>query len=132
MLLMQKPFRILIDGDCPLCRREGDFLRRLDRGRGRLIIDDITSPDFEPGRYGLTMDEVMGSIHGVTWDGRVLEGMEVFRQAYAAVGLGWVLAPTGWPLIRPAADAAYKVFARNRLRITNRGGACESGRCRVN
>ena len=28
-------FEILIDGECPLCRREAALLRRLDRDHGR-------------------------------------------------------------------------------------------------
>jgi predicted DCC family thiol-disulfide oxidoreductase YuxK len=124
-------FTILIDGDCPLCRQEAHLLRRLDRGRGRLGLVDIASPGFDAARYGVTFDQVMGTIHGVTSDGRVVAGMEVFRRAYAAVGWGWLLAPTAWPVLRPIVDAAYRWFARNRLRLTGRSGTCENGRCRV-
>jgi len=53
----------------------------------------------------------------------VIEGMEVFRRAYAAVGLGWLLAPSGWPGVGRLFDAAYRWFARNRLRLTGRGPA---------
>ncbi len=115
---------ILYDGDCPLCSREIEWLRRLDRGRGRVRFADIAAPDFEPARYGRTRAELMARIHGALGDGSVLEGMEVFRRAYAAVGLGWLLAPTRWPLLRPLADAAYRWFARNRLRLTGRPEAC--------
>jgi len=66
----------------------------------------------------------MARIHGVLSDGSVVEGMEVFRRAYAAVDLGWLLAPTRWPIIRPLADAAYRWFARNRLRLTGRRHEC--------
>jgi len=121
-------FTILIDGDCPLCRREAAVLRRMDRGRGRLRIVDIASPSFDPDRYGLSMDMAMARIHGVTNDGRLVEGMEVFRRAYGAVGWGWLLAPTGWPILRQLSDRLYAWFARNRLRFTGRGN-CETGRC---
>lgn len=124
-------FKILIDGQCPLCRQEGIFLRWLDRGRRRLIIEDISAPDFDPGKYGKTLDELMGQIHGMTRWGDMVSGMEVFREAYAAVGLGWLLAPTGWPILRQVSDKVYGWFARNRLRLTGRGHTCESGRCRL-
>lgn len=74
------------------------------------------------------MERAMARIHGVTGSGRVVEGMDVFRQAYRAVGWGWLLAPTGWPLLRPAFDALYRWFARNRLRLTGRA-ACTTNRC---
>lgn len=122
-------FTIFIDGECPLCRREADLLRRLDQGRGRLVIDDLAAPGFDAGALGVTHEALMATIHGRTADGRVVTGMEVFRRAYAAVGWGWLLAPTGWPVLRPVFDALYRWFARNRLRFTRRADACASGRC---
>jgi len=117
---------LLYDGDCPLCRREVAFLSRRDRS-GRLALVDIAAPEFDPGRYGLDRETVMGSIHGVLPDGRSVEGMEVFRRVYAAVGLGWLLAPSRWPGLRWIFDRAYRVFARHRLRWTGRdpAGACD-------
>ncbi|MDX2148607.1 MAG: DUF393 domain-containing protein [Planctomycetota bacterium] len=123
-------FTILIDGACPLCRHEANMMRRLDRGRGRLALVDIATPDFDASRYGTTFDAVMGSIHGVTSDGRLVTGMDVFRRAYAAVGVPWLLGWTAWPLIRPIADRAYRWFAKHRLRLTGRHG-CETGRCAI-
>ena len=122
---MWPEFTILIDGACPLCAREAGLMRRLDRGRGRLAIVDIASPGFDPARYGSTMDRLMAEIHGVTAEGRVVTGVEVFRRAYWAVGWGWVLAPTAWPGLRWVADRAYAWFAARRLAMTGRcGGAC--------
>ncbi|MEL6797878.1 MAG: DUF393 domain-containing protein, partial [Planctomycetota bacterium] len=84
-------FTILIDGDCPLCRHEANLMRKLDKGRGNLELVDIAEPDFDASTYGTTFETVMGHIHGVLPDGRLVTGMEVFRRAYAAVGWGWVL-----------------------------------------
>ncbi|UCG33701.1 MAG: DUF393 domain-containing protein [Phycisphaerales bacterium] len=124
-------FTVLIDGQCPVCRREAEFLRRLDGGRKRLALEDISAPGFDPARFGRSVDELMAEIHGVSADGTVVRGMEVFRRAYAAVGLGWLLAPTRLPVVRQGADAAYAWFARNRLRWTGRGGVCHTGGCRA-
>jgi len=121
-----RPFEILVDGECPLCRREAAVLARLDRGRGRVKITDIADRDFAAGAYGITRADAMGTIHGVREDGTLVTGMAVFRGAYAAVGLGWLLAPTGWPLLRPCFDALYRWFARHRLRLT---GRCADDRC---
>ena len=125
------PFKVLIDGECPLCRREMRFLIRLDRGRGRLVTEDITAAGFDPNPYGATQQELMGQIHGVLPDGSLVKGMEVFRHAYDAVGLGWLLAPTKWPVLKSISDRAYAWFARNRLRLTGRTSACHSGHCRL-
>jgi len=137
---VQTPFTILIDGDCPLCRREAAFLARLDGSRGRLRMIDIAAPGFDAGQYGRTHAELMGTIHGILADGTLVTGMEVFRRAYGAVSPWWaaIWAPTGWPLLRPLFDALYRVFARHRLRLTGRSqvnspaeNACEGGACRM-
>jgi len=98
--------RVLFDGECPLCKREIEMLRRRDGGRGRIDFEDIAAPDFDAARYGTTLHDLMARIHGVLPDGTLVEGVEVFRRAYTAVGLGWLVAPTRWPLLRPAFDAA--------------------------
>lgn len=130
---MNDPFIILIDGACPLCRREGEFLRRLDRGRGLLGLEDISCPDFEPQRFGATLPDMMGRIHGVKPDGTILTGLAVFRHAYRLVSppLGLLWAPTGWPGLRWAFDRLYILFARNRHRLTGRRAPCDTGRCAV-
>ena len=105
------------------------MLRRRDR-RQRLAFEDIAAPGFQASVYGLDHATVMGRIHAVLPSGEVIEGMEVFRRAYAAVGLGWLLAASRWPGLRRVFDAAYGVFARNRLRWTGREGeACRADRC---
>lgn len=123
-------FTILIDGLCPLCKREAAFLKRLDAGRNRLAFIDIAAPDFDPSALNLTMIDVMGTIHGLRPDGSIVRGVEVFRLAYAAVGYGWLLAPTGWPILKPIFDALYRVFARLRLRLSSL--TCDTGRCAIN
>ena len=116
---------ILLDGDCPLCSRERALLQRLDRGRGEIDFEDIAAPDFDPARHGIDLDTAMARIHGVLPGGELIEGVEVFRRAYEAIGLGWLVAPSRWPGLRTICDWAYRVFARNRLRITGRAPARE-------
>jgi len=106
-------------------------MERLDRGRGRLVTEDIADPAFDPTSYGLTYERMMATIHGQTPDGRVITGVEVFRQAYGAVGWGWVLNWTRLPVVRWFADRAYDFFAKHRLIFTGRRGACERGACEV-
>ena len=121
--------RVLFDGECPLCEREIRMLEWLDRGRGRLDCEDIAAPGFDASCYGLVHEDLMARIHGVLPDGTVVRDVEVFRRAYAAVGLAWLVAPTRWPFLRRLFDAAYRVFARNRLRWTGREAGCSQGSC---
>lgn len=124
-------FKLLYDGECPFCRREVQWLQRRDR-QGRLTFEDITSPGFDPARYHTTRQALLGVIHGVFPDGRMVRKVEALRQAYRAVGLGWLLAPTGWPMLRGVADALYTIFARYRVPIGRvLGGSCAADRCHV-
>lgn len=116
------------DGLCRICSREVDALRRLDGGRGRLRFIDIAAPEFDPVAVGRSEASLMARIHGRDPDGEWLEGMAVLRRAYAAVGRGWLLAPTGWPLLRPLFDAGYRWFARNRYWLSG-GRIREGDRC---
>jgi len=124
-------FKVLFDGECPLCRREASFLQRRNH-HGRLVFEDITAPGFDPAVYQTTREELMGVIHGVFPDGRIVSRMEVFREAYRAVGLGWLLSPTGWPGLRWLADWGYEWFARNRISIGKWfGRKCDAGNCAI-
>ena len=74
----------------------------------------------------------MGVIHGVFPDGRIVKKVEVFREAYRAIGLGWIVAPMAWPGLRWLADIGYEWFARNRMRIGGWfGRKCETGACGI-
>ncbi len=121
-------FKLLFDGECPFCRLEARWLKGLDR-HGRLSIEDIAAADFDPARYGVTQVELMGSLHGVFPDGKKTRGMETFRQAYRAIGLGWLFAPTGWPGLRLLFDFSYALFARYRVRVGRLFGRSCSNRC---
>jgi predicted DCC family thiol-disulfide oxidoreductase YuxK len=104
-------------------------MRRFN-GRGKLALEDISAPGFDPARYGRSLRELMGQIHALSPTGELLTGMEAFRMAYAAVGLGAWLAPTKWPGLQRLFDRGYEWFARNRLRLTGRHD-CLSGSCAV-
>ena len=94
-----------------------------------MVIVDISDPTFDPGAYGLRMDDVTGQIHGILPGVQVIKGMKVFRRAYGAVGLGWLLAPTNWPVLRPMFDAGYRWLARNLYRLAGRTNPCKTGSC---
>jgi len=124
-------FKLLYDGECPFCRREVRWLQRLNR-HGHLAFEDVSLPEFDPELYRASREELFGVIHGVFPDGRIVRKVEVFRQAYRAVGLGWLLAPTGWPVLHWLFDGLYLLFARYRIPMGRLfGRSCASGTCGV-
>lgn len=124
------PYQILVDGLCPLCKREARMIRRMDAGRGLVEVVDITAPAFNPASINRTMDDVIGSIHGVRPDGQVVTGLQVFRDVYARLGRGWLAAWTGWPVFRPICDFLYRRFAKIRPMLSG-SKRCEGDRCKV-
>lgn len=113
---------LLYDGGCPLCLREVRFLRTRDsQSQPRLAFVDIQAPDYRAEDHaGISYRQAMGRIHAITAEGEVLRDVAVFRRAYQLIGLGWLYAPTSWPLLAPLADRAYGIWARWRLPLTRR------------
>lgn len=120
-------FEVFYDGGCPLCKREIGLIRRLDRRR-RLRFTDIDDPSFRPEAVGKTHEELMACIYGRLPDGTLVTGVEVFRQLYGEVGLRPLVWLSRAPGISHLLDAAYQIFARNRLKLT---GRCTADRCGI-
>jgi predicted DCC family thiol-disulfide oxidoreductase YuxK len=116
---------VFFDGECPLCAKEIAFVRRLDRS-SRVLFTDIAAPGFDAASIGRTQDDLMARIQARNPDGSFIEGVEVFRRMYAAVGLSPLVALTRLPGITQLLDAGYRWFAKNRLRLT---GRCDDGAC---
>jgi predicted DCC family thiol-disulfide oxidoreductase YuxK len=116
---------VFFDGACPLCSREIGWLRWMDR-RGRIRFTDIADPSFDAPSCGMSWDRLMERIHARLPDGSWIEGVEVFRRLYGAVGFGVLVELTRLRPIARLLDAAYTRFAQNRLRWTGRcDGVCE-------
>ncbi|GCE64336.1 hypothetical protein OMCYN_00242 [cyanobiont of Ornithocercus magnificus] len=121
---------ILYDGGCPLCLREIHFLQQRNHA-GHLAFTDINEPNYDPSSSGgITYREAMTRIHAIRHDGRLLRDIAVFREAYRLVGLGWLYAPTKWPIISTIANQIYALWAGQRLRVTGRANLEELCACR--
>ena len=113
--------KLLYDGGCPLCLREVNFLQKKDAGRGLVGFVDIADDAYNPAENGgVDFATAMGRIHAVLPDDTVIKNVEVFRRIYGILGIGWLYAPTRWPLIGPLVDKLYDVWADWRLQVTGR------------
>jgi len=110
------PLTLYYDAGCPVCALEMDHLRSRNDEQ-KLVFVDI-SAGFVTPPAGATLAALDAEIHATCADGSLIRGVEVLRLAYAAVGLGWVLRPTGWAPLRPLFDAGYLLFARHRRSIS--------------
>lgn len=113
--------KLLYDGECPLCVREVNFLTKKDAGRGIVKFVDISSLDYNPqDNAGIDFATAMGVIHAVLPNGTIVKNVEVFRQVYEQLGLGWIYAITKIKIIGAIADWLYKIWADWRLKIAGR------------
>lgn len=113
--------KLLYDGECPLCVREVNFLTKRDAGRGIIKFIDIACLDYDPQNHGgIDYETAMGRIHGILADGTVIKNVEVFRQAYESLGIGWIYAITKIQILGAIADWLYGIWADWRLKITGR------------
>jgi predicted DCC family thiol-disulfide oxidoreductase YuxK len=131
--------KLLYDGQCPLCLREVNFLRKHDAGRGLVAFVDIADDAYSPNdNGGVEFETAMGRIHAVLPNGTVIKNVEVFRRIYRVLGMGWIYAPTRWPVIGPLVDKLYDFWADRRLAWTGRPDLATlvaerqcSSRCRI-
>lgn len=113
--------KLLYDGDCPLCMREVNFLKKRDAGRGLVAFVDIADDRYIPEAHGgVDFATAMGQIHAVLPDGTLIKNVEVFRQVYDLLGMGWIYAATRWPIFGPIVDKLYGIWANWRLTFTGR------------
>ena len=110
------PLTLFYESACPLCHAEISNLM-LRNPAGQLAFVDISAPGFDSQPPGTTQQDLLACMHAVTADGRVIKGVDVFRLAYDAVGLGTVSTFLRLPVVRQLADWGYPVLARNRHRL---------------
>jgi len=148
---------IYYDGSCRICCAQRDRFLRYDPGGDRLAFVDVADPAFDPASLNTTpttpttgaghsgsrtahhptRESLLASIHArasttpPTPGGQLLSGMAALRLAYTALGRGRLLSVTGWPIVKPIADALYRILARNRHRFGRVGrSACDDDTCR--
>jgi predicted DCC family thiol-disulfide oxidoreductase YuxK len=104
---------IFYDGACPLCLKEMRHLHKSDL-EGKILFVDINADDFQVNYPSIDRTKANRVLHGFLADGTLILGLDVTCRAWNLVDKGRWLAILRWPLVRPVADLAYRVFARYR------------------
>tara|TARA_Y100001978_G_scaffold151959_1_gene137193 strand:- start:63 stop:452 length:390 start_codon:yes stop_codon:yes gene_type:complete len=122
----------LYDGDCPLCLRETNFLKKKDIKKFINFVD--ISINYIPENYGdISYKQAMLNLHGILTSGEIIFGVDVLAYSYELVGLGWIYFPTKLPVLSKLIRSLYKYWAKYRLKLTGRDNLekiCES-KCNV-
>lgn len=105
------------DGLCPLCQAEIQFLSGRNEA-GLLSFVDINSDLYSPERVGVSCTQALASMCAQYDDGELLEGVDVFSEAYRRANLPKLAWLFSRPLLKPFWNAAYRFFAKHRHTIS--------------
>lgn len=129
---MSTELTLYYDGKCLFCAAGMRRLAGWDRAN-RLDYVDMSQPGFDPSHLNATMDDLNREMVSQRADGTVLVGVQSLLAAYTLVGKGWLVWPLRVPLLRDLLSWMYRVFARNRYKMSALLGykapACDSGAC---
>jgi predicted DCC family thiol-disulfide oxidoreductase YuxK len=132
---MSTALTLFFDGQCAFCATEMQRLAGWDRAN-RLDYVDISLPGFDPAPLGATMEDLNLEMYSMTADGNVLVGVDSLLAAYTLVGKGYLVWPLRVPLLREFLAWLYRLFARNRYKMSDLlgykpppcvGGVCTPG-----
>lgn len=128
------PLTVFYDGSCSVCAAEIEHYRHKDHA-DRLVLIDISAPDFRPELYRIDLQTFMHELHVIDQNGEVYRGIDSFRaiwQAFPASTLyGMMGAIITLPLINPLARLCYQGFARIRRYLPKRSSDCTNSACRI-
>lgn len=112
------PFSVVLyDHSCVICRNEMLRLQKLDKQQCLHLVD-ISNDKFSHEFWGFSNAELNKSLHVRNAQGQWLTGMQAIRHVYEQVGLGWIWLPSRLPGLKLLSDILYRLFARNRYRLS--------------
>lgn len=113
--MLAKPI-LFYDGQCPLCRREIDHYRKVDKA-ARIDWQDIFASDNTLAHYSLDHTDAMKVIHAVDSAGNLQSGAHAFIVVWQELpGYRYLATLLKKLHLVGLANRAYLVFARLRFR----------------
>lgn len=113
-VMNDKPVKVWFDGDCPLCRREIAFMRRLDRKDAIHFVD--VAGEGDPS-CPVDQSELLARFHAEE-DGAIVSGAAAFAAMWRAIP---VLRPLGLVArnrtVLGMLERLYKAFLKVRPRL---------------
>jgi predicted DCC family thiol-disulfide oxidoreductase YuxK len=131
----QWPLTLYFDGQCPLCAREINLLRRR-ASEARLLLIDISDDDFNAEGLEFSPVQMQSSLHACFADGRWVKGLDATLWAWRAAGMGVWVKPLTWRAFRPLFSVGYRLFCRLRPHLAwiphpEGSRRCVQGRCEI-
>jgi len=121
--------QVFFDGACPVCSREARRYQTRDRFH-HIEWVDIAQPGFDAHHYGLDPARIQQVMHARTPDGAIHTQVAAFVKIWEALPAAPLTTPLRLLLKIPGmmaiAGVFYRLFARNRYRLT---GRCSPATC---
>lgn len=108
------------DGHCPLCAKEINFLR--DVQRGNLQFEDVHSMTEYTEE---TRTRMLKVLHFRSDEGDWYTGPDATVQAWSYTRYGWMFKPLRWPLLGKIVDVVYNAWAKRRYYRLYECGKCQ-------
>ncbi|NWO08045.1 MAG: DUF393 domain-containing protein [Alteromonadaceae bacterium] len=102
---------LFYDGSCPLCAKEVETLRTLQRGN--LIFADIHQ-QWSANADIPSHETLLRRLHLKTWTGEWVVGLPANVRAWSHTRFGFLFRPLLWPGIYPVARFIYERWADRR------------------
>jgi len=118
---------VLFDGQCPLCRKTTDVLKRLDWLHRLRFHDCRDEAGIPANSAGLTPERMIAEMHVLSADRKcALSGFRAVRWIAGRVPLLWPIFPLLFlPFMPRLGQKLYVWVARNRFQLVPcRGGVC--------
>ena len=118
-------WRLIYDGDCGFCRRQIEFVDRLDAGD---VIEFEPFQEADLARYGISRAEAEEAMQLVSPSGNVWAGAEAARELFRTLPrtrpLAWLFKLPGVMFV---AKHIYRFIARRRHRFGCESDVCQRG-----
>lgn len=129
----QFPLKVFYDGACIVCATEIEHYLRQDHS-DKLVAINISSPDFNPIPYQISLDEFMRELYAIDQDGQIFKGVNSFWAIWQAFPASTIYGLMGriiqLPVLNRLARIGYWLFARIRPYLPKRH-QCDSGTCSI-
>lgn len=118
--LFPEEINMIYDSKCNLCMYEVNFLAKKDK-QGKIRFTDIEDENYnpkDPANGGIDYATGMKTMHAVKTNGEIVQGVDVFRELYSQIGLGYLYSFTKIPVLGQLADKVYRFWAKYRTNLT--------------
>lgn len=121
---MSYPVTIFYDGACRMCIAQISQFQKAD-SKKRLVFVDISKPDFDQAKAGLTGESIQRYIYAQDSVGHLVRGVDAFVWMWAATDrkfLAWFIS---LPVVKQLGKFIYRLISRFRYVFGRKKDICD-------